>query len=182
MKTCNKCKQEFPATLEYFSKNKTSKSGLQSWCKICSNLTAKQWQKNNPEKARAGSNLWNKSNPEKVKIMRKLRSESNPGYSAMVNRRRKAQKRQNGHEPYTDIQVLELYGSNCYLCDMPIDLNAPRLIGKSGWRSGLHIEHFVDIALGGPDTLENVRPSHGWCNLTKPRRGNDSVELSNGTI
>jgi 5-methylcytosine-specific restriction endonuclease McrA len=54
---------------------------------------------------------------------------------------------------------------------MPIDFNSPRQVGKPGWRSGLHIDHFVDISLGGPDTLENVRPSHGWCNLTKTPRG-----------
>ena len=39
--------------------------------------------------------------------------------------------------------------------------------------SGLHIEHFIDIALGGPDTLENVRPSHAWCNLTKAPKINN---------
>jgi 5-methylcytosine-specific restriction endonuclease McrA len=64
--------------------------------------------------------------------------------------------------------MLELYGTNCYLCDMPINLQVSGQPGSNPqWRSGLHIEHFVAITNGGSDTIENVRPSHAWCNLTK---------------
>jgi len=31
----------------------------------------------------------------------------------------------------------------------------------------LHIDHLVPLAKGGSDTLENVRPAHGICNLRK---------------
>ena len=34
-KTCTKCKEIKPATLEYFTKHSYNSSGLQSWCKIC---------------------------------------------------------------------------------------------------------------------------------------------------
>jgi hypothetical protein len=34
-KQCTKCKQVFPATLEYFQSNRGRKDGLHSWCKIC---------------------------------------------------------------------------------------------------------------------------------------------------
>jgi len=34
---CTKCGNEYPATLEYFQKSATSKFGLKSWCKTCSN-------------------------------------------------------------------------------------------------------------------------------------------------
>jgi len=37
LKRCSKCKQEFPATTEYFSPNKYTKSGFQSACKTCRN-------------------------------------------------------------------------------------------------------------------------------------------------
>ena len=57
------------------------------------------------------------------------------------------------------------------MCKIEINMNAPRLVGQPGWEQGLHIEHYIDIALGGPDTLENVRPSHAICNLTKNPRG-----------
>ena len=36
MKTCHKCKREFPATPEYFYRDKKARDGLRSSCKICS--------------------------------------------------------------------------------------------------------------------------------------------------
>lgn len=86
-------------------------------------------------------------------------------------RRREALKKGNGFEYYTEKQVLETYGTTCYLCNEPIDMQAPRLVGKQGWENGLHIEHVVDLALGGPDALHNVRPAHALCNLRKKPRG-----------
>ena len=200
MKTCKGCNEEFPATLEFFSKSRNS---LRSKCKTCLNAENLAWRKANPEKQYlshknsvaknpkkyyAYKEKWKKANPEKVRDWQRAaylknidkrieRSKewrmSNPEKMRSYKRQRRARIKGNGHEYYTDAQVLELYGTNCYLCDMPIDLNAPRSSGIPGWRSGLHIEHFIDIALGGPDTLENVRPSHAWCNLTKAPKINN---------
>lgn len=74
---------------------------------------------------------------------------------------------ENGFEFYTVTQVLVLYGKNCHICHDPIDLKASRRVGMGDWLLGLHIDHVLAIALGGPDTLENVRPSHAICNLKK---------------
>jgi 5-methylcytosine-specific restriction endonuclease McrA len=68
---------------------------------------------------------------------------------------------------YTDQDVLDLYGSVCHICNEDIDLNAPRKCGDAGWEKGLHIDHVYPISRGGSDTLENVRPSHGRCNVIK---------------
>jgi len=36
------------------------------------------------------------------------------------------------------------------------------------WHSpGLQIDHVIPIVKGGPDTLNNVRPAHGLCNIKK---------------
>ncbi len=35
LKTCNKCKRSFPATIEHYYENKSVKSGLQATCKEC---------------------------------------------------------------------------------------------------------------------------------------------------
>jgi hypothetical protein len=209
MKTCKGCSKQFPATLEYFSRNRNS---LRSRCKICLATENSAWRKanlekqriyhknalkRNPEKYKQYKEKWKKANPEKVKSYERVsylknideRTEKNkawrkdnPEKVRSYKRNRRAKIRGNGYERYTDQQVLDLYGTNCYLCDMPINLNAPRSAGMAGWKTGLHIEHFIDIALGGSDTLDNVRPSHGWCNLTKPQRSKDSVELSHGTV
>jgi hypothetical protein len=93
-----------------------------------------------------------------------------PEIARQAKRRRRAKRLNNGIQFYTEKQVLEIYGTNCYLCKKPINMNAPRTTQTKGWEFGLHIEHVIDIALGGPDTLENVRPSHGICNIKKKPR------------
>jgi 5-methylcytosine-specific restriction endonuclease McrA len=99
----------------------------------------------------------------KTKKYKKL----NPDVARRSNTRRRARKLDNGFESYTEEQVLNLYGNNCHICNIGIDLLAPRQAGAKGWEMGLHIDHVVPISRGGPDTLDNVRPSHGKCNLSK---------------
>lgn len=82
------------------------------------------------------------------------------------NRRRRA----NQSLPYNELQVIATHGPNCYICGLEIDFMAPRRTGIPGWENGLHIDHLVPVSKGGPDTLENVRPSHGLCNLNKYNR------------
>jgi 5-methylcytosine-specific restriction endonuclease McrA len=79
------------------------------------------------------------------------------------NRRRRASL----SKPYNELQVIATYGANCYLCGLNIDFMAPRKCGITGWENGFHIDHLIPVSKGGQDTLENVRPAHGLCNLSK---------------
>jgi 5-methylcytosine-specific restriction endonuclease McrA len=63
--------------------------------------------------------------------------------------------------------VIETYGTDCHLCGGAIDLDAPRTAGQPGWENALQIDHVIPLSKGGDDTLENVRPSHGKCNIRK---------------
>lgn len=84
------------------------------------------------------------------------------------DRKRRVSKLNNGFEKYSEVQVLLIYGPICHICNKAIDLNASRRIGiGDGWEHGLHIDHLIPISMGGPDTLENTRPSHAICNLKK---------------
>lgn len=47
--TCSDCNKEFPATLDYFYRNKQGKFGVGAQCKKCCNKRFKQWKKDNPE-------------------------------------------------------------------------------------------------------------------------------------
>ena len=68
---------------------------------------------------------------------------------------------------YAHATVLETYGAVCHLCNEPINLDAPRQVGRPGWERGFHIDHVIPISKGGADELFNVRPAHGYCNQTK---------------
>jgi 5-methylcytosine-specific restriction endonuclease McrA len=150
VKTCIKCKQSFPKTLEYFSKKGKY---LESYCKKCSRLKGKAFYAANSEKQKQVKKMWKQANPEKARH---------------YSRSQRARKQGNEVEFYTLEEVFKIYGTNCYLCDMPINLEVSGKFGSNPqWKSGLHIEHFIPINLGGPDTIENVRPSHAWCNIAK---------------
>lgn len=114
-------------------------------------------------KARA----WRKANPDKVNASTRAFHEAHPEFMRRRVQRRRARRLNNGVERYTEAQVLELYGTNCALCSLPIDLTAPRTCRKAGWQYGLHIDHVIPISKGGPDTLANVQPTHALCNVRK---------------
>ena len=116
----------------------------------------KQYRDTNKDKEKARHIRWANENREKKRESW---------------RRREAVRKGNQTERYTEKQVIEVYGTDCYLCSRPIDMLATRRCGQPGWEKGLHIEHVVDLALGGPDTLHNVRPAHALCNLRKKPRG-----------
>jgi hypothetical protein len=48
-RTCTGCKETFPATLEYFHKDKRKLSGVSSKCKDCRNRYTRKYNKENPE-------------------------------------------------------------------------------------------------------------------------------------
>ena len=50
MKTCTKCKTEYPATTEYFLSDKRNRGGLGSWCRECMGISTRKYKKRNPEK------------------------------------------------------------------------------------------------------------------------------------
>jgi len=182
-KTCTKCGQTKPYG-DYYKDTNTN--GLRAACKPCMNKSAKISRAKNPSKHRQ-TNLayyyanknelneyrrskWPELYKSKIEYHRekgkKYRAE-NPDKIAGIARRKRARKKANGWEKYTEAQVLNMYGTNCHICGEAINLEASRKIGTKGWEKALHIDHVIPIAKGGPDTLANVKPSHGLCNIHK---------------
>ena len=110
----------------------------------------------NRQKVAEQKKQWKLDNPEK-----------NLEHNRKAERARRARLKNSITISYTESQVISTYGTNCNICVLEIDLNATRQVGKNGWQMGLHIDHLIPIAKGGSDTLENVRPTHGLCNLRK---------------
>ena len=141
---------------EYYIRNKKRKKIVQ-----------KSWNEKNKERIKEYLKAYNIENKDRLRILKREYAKIRPDIDRAKNRRKRAKIRKNGFEKYTESQVIELYGTDCYLCNTPIDMKASRRCGHPGWEKGLHIEHVIDIAKGGPDTLANVRPAHAICNLTK---------------
>jgi hypothetical protein len=153
----------------------------------------REWARKNPDKIRKYQETYYERFPDKKKEKQRRYRVNQPEASRRRSReyyrrhpetaraawrRRRAALANVESSPYTTQMVLDLYGTDCYLCTEPIDLTAPRRAGIPGWELGLHIEHVVPITADGPDTLDNVRPSHGRCNLSKgPRPYNPNLNI-----
>ncbi len=120
---------------------------------------AKKPSKQDPVKHRAAEARWRAENPERYRAIKRRAAD-----------RRRARVAGAEYENYSEATVLELFGTDCHICSEPIDLMAARKCGSPGWRRSLWLDHVVPIARGGSDTLANVRPSHGECNLRKNAR------------
>jgi hypothetical protein len=164
MKTCKICKVEFPKTLEYFSK---SGKYFRSYCKPCDNEKAKTWNKNNLDQKRQSGKIYQKANFEKRYLDKKIWAKNNPDKVRGYSNKRRALKLGNEHTPYTEVEMLERYGTVCYLCNEEIDLQALRSCGAPGYENSLWRDHVLALTNGGPDMLDNVKPSHAVCNKLK---------------
>jgi hypothetical protein len=194
-KTCPKCGQTKPHS--EWGRNRSKKDGLSSECKLCHAKSSAEWRKANPEeqkrrsreqhyknrdKANAGRKQRYRANQDRERANRKIYYEAtaekqressrlwrknNPEKLRMQNRRIRAQRASVPSEPYTTQDVLDKWGTKCHLCNEEIDLSAPRATHTPGWEMGLQLEHVIPISSNGPDTLDNVKPSHGRCNIGK---------------
>ena len=125
----------------------------------------------NRERLLAQGKAYIKAKPEVARRKQKKYWAKHPEKAQAFNRKRRARVNNVEHIPYTKEEVLKKYGTDCHICGTPIDLKAPRKAGKTGWEHGLHLDHLIPISKGGPDTIDNVRPAHGVCNLSKGARG-----------
>jgi hypothetical protein len=116
-------------------------------CKLAKKIARDAYDKANPEQHKARTKRWRDKNPDKVKA-------NSQRYFGRIR-------------AYSIEQIIETYGTNCTICQLPIDLNAPRATRFDGWEFGLHIDHYIPVSKGGFDCLENVRPVHGICNIKK---------------
>jgi len=182
-KACTRCKQ-IKSLSHYYIESGTTRH--KSACKKCCNLSAKASRDKNPDRHRETNLAYYYKNKDLLNEYRRAKwpevyeqtaehrskqrkqyYKENPEIVRANARKRRARKKNNGFEKYTEAQVLELHGNICHLCKEPIDLSLPRKVGAEGWRYSLQIDHVIPLAKGGPDTLANVKPSHARCNIGK---------------
>jgi len=189
-KTCSNCRET--KLLVSFGKDKNRADGLYPRCKLCCkyyrNLNqeklkayrdqhkdqlkayAKVWRLNNPDLKRQISAAWYQKNRLQIRSKWKSKYQQNPEKYKVSARNRRARKLGVLSERYTWHDVVLRWGANCHICKKSIDLDAPRSVRVEGWQEGLHMDHVVPISKGGSDTLENVKPAHGLCNIKKKDR------------
>ncbi len=192
-RACTTCKQVKP--FKDFSKDKSRKYGISYRCKDCHKEVNRKYYDKEKSAVAAKKSYWKNRDQinQRARLKRQLDPESYRSYKRAyyqankerINKlsnewrnnnkettyrskvRRRARLKLAAYKPYTVTEVLNVYGTNCYLCQQPIDLLAPRWTAIKGWEKGLHLDHVIPIRDAGPDILENVRPTHAICNLKK---------------
>lgn len=102
----------------------------------------------------------------KYKLKEKEWRRNNP-HKTVRNSRDRARKKGVPSQYYTRQHIFDRDGYDCYLCNLPVDLTANHVQGQPGWELYPHIEHVIPLALGGHDTLANVKIAHAVCNIRK---------------
>lgn len=167
MKKCSFCKLD--KSIDLFSKRAANKDGLRGQCKECDSKRDKKRYTENREHELNRSKAYYVKHAEERRLYAREKHKANPEVIASGTRRRRARLRGSLTEKYTVNDVINFHGTICHLCGIEVDMTAARRIGYPGWQLGLHLDHDVTIFSGGEDSIENVKPSHGICNLKKPK-------------
>jgi hypothetical protein len=194
-KRCTNCKEEFPATLEFFTKKVNGKYGLTSKCKKCNNSYLKQnyqkhrdkrleqkkeYHKNNREKLKQKNKKWYHENKEYVLEQRKIYAESNK--DVIRERQRKYMINKYYSDAHTKIKMnlsrrmrdfFKKNGSRtvdfigCSIDDLKIHIEKQFVDGMSWENYGVHGWH-----------IDHIRPCCSF-DLTDPEQQKECFHYTN---
>jgi len=165
-KVCSKCGKEYPATVEYFHREKRNKAcGLRASCKVCFAKSHRCWKAEHPEKVKEDHRRWREENPEKCCESVRRWSAQHPEKRREYEHRRRAVKR---GLPRTcsaeDVQnAFDYWNGYCPVCGEPLrDLFGDRKP---------QLDHWIAIKDPRPDNpghaSGNVIPLCSKCNSSK---------------
>jgi hypothetical protein len=187
-RVCITCGQEFPLTREFFCPVVKSRY-LSRDCRACHNAAKqeykypekdiargavyraenkekiaeynREYRKRNVEQRKAYNNQWNAEHRDQVRATEKAYRENKPEVRRGIKARRRAKEMGSGGTVTTaDLTAIRVSQTDkrgrliCWLCGKPI-------------KSNPHLDHFMPIKHGGPNSAGNLHYVHARCNLHK---------------
>lgn len=185
-KQCPDCGETKPLDAEHFYRNKRSKNGFSSYCKVCTNArnkkwrdenpeqwqrinieSTKEWRKKNPEKqrelSRTQNRQWKKKNPEAYRAIQrrsnKKRLITHPDDNRRTSREYARRLQAAGGKISQDIKDLlyEDQGGLCAYCGVDLD----------SLDHTHHIDHVIPLSRGGTNDYDNLVCCCRPCNSSK---------------
>ncbi len=125
-------------------------------------MQQKIYRESHREEYNAQMKTYRDAHKDVCKLQSKRYYEVHPEVTVRSDRKRRALKYGNNHEPYTDIDIFERDNWICGICNQKINkrLKWPGPKSKS-------IDHIVPLSKGGADTPTNVQAAHLRCNQSK---------------
>lgn len=152
LKTCTKCKCEFPWTPAYFNRNRSKPNGLSTWCKKCDSISSQKGNRKNRQAARRRNKKWREKNPDYFLHYQR----SNPD-TVLAARIRRRNLRVNAPGDHTAEDIERQYNNQngrCYYCGC--ELNGV-----------YHKDHVIPLSRGGSNGPENIVVACPPCNRSK---------------
>lgn len=173
LRKCAKCNSEYPATPEYFYRQKCGKYGLGSLCKLCSKIATNDYKKSHPEKTkeynRRGSLNYKARDPERYKAKAK-RSKDKHKDKLRVQRKEHYQK----NKTHINKVNNEYYLNHPEVAKAAIQRrkarkkNLPDTFTPEDWQRALdYFEGVCAICGRSPDLCHVIAMDH-WIPLTSP--------------
>lgn len=174
-KQCPKCRQFYPATLEYFTARKQRKSGLSSYCKACQKAyrSTPEYRAYNAERERIRrkrcdvkewiteyNHQYNRAHRIEIRKQKRQyeqlnRDEIREKRRVHSNRRRALFKQANGSHTAEDIRLQYIsQRGKCWHCGKQLG---------NDW----HVDHLIPLSRGGSNAPNNLVISCPLCNMQK---------------
>jgi 5-methylcytosine-specific restriction endonuclease McrA len=139
VKRCTKCGERYPATAEFFTRNKNLPMGLSPWCRICHKTSSQKYRLEHKARILENNRAYRKAHPHV--------------HRASINRRRVRKMAGVSVEPFDEHIQLMRQKSRCYYC-------GKKLVAY-------HIDHVIPLSRGGTDHPDNKVLACPSCNLKK---------------
>ena len=135
-------------------------------CAVKAAASEKVWYERNRDLEAEKSKIWRNANREHLRSYDANRYTQRKQEMLERNRERRARKRgaQLG-ATWTRSDLIEHYGTDCFLCGDSIDLSLRWPDVRS-----ISEDHIVPLSRGGAHSFDNVRPTHLTCNCSKQNR------------
>lgn len=147
LKSC-RCGNSYPATPEFFYRNKGNKDGFCSLCKPCANDARREWRRQNPDKRAEQDKRYQQRHPDAIR-KHQLRHYKTDSYiiKTKTDRANAIAKKANAFGRLSKSQLRALWSiqeGRCAYSGEPITLATADL------------DHIYPISAGGTNTLGNV--------------------------
>lgn len=189
--TCSICKQELPATAEYFCPRPGRRRGFRSQCRTCERAEMKRRYHENPQKQRDRQNDWRSKNPDKVHVIRRRWDKKHPDAKRAKNKKwrqkypEKVKKLMKKWQLANPVKMrMNYHKRKARKCSLPTTFtsqdwqqaleyfhgccaycsNPPSMFDLN---AVLHQDHFKPLSQGGAYTPDNIVPACQSCNLGK---------------
>lgn len=163
---CTKCSTY--KNSQFFSKDKSSSSGLQRWCKDCT----RSWRKENAESIKtkqrqnylkerdlrlAKNREYYQKHKEEIVSQKSVYSKNNPEIKRRASLKRRVIMANNNSFLILPKEIKKLYNSECIYC---------------GSREKIQADHVIPVTRGGTNSIGNLVPA---CYICNPSKGNRTI-------